>query len=297
MGVEDVGSTNGTWVGAERTNRVDIRTNCVVRSATPMTARCSASSRSRSEPEPEPWPPRQPDQTDRRTGPSVDRRPTARLPLPARVMSIGRTPDNDLVVSDLGVSRKHAELRKSPTGRYQIIDLGSHNGTYVNGSRVEQAEVSEEDIIGIGHATFRLADGELREYVDEGNVSFEARDLLVQVSDGGKAKVLLEGITFPLAERSLMAVIGPAGAGKSTLLNALTGSAPPPRARCSTTTATCTELRRAAAADRAGAAGDVTHDQLTAKTALGYPAELRFPPDTGEREAHRGSARCSTSWR
>ena len=44
--------------------------------------------------------------------PSVDRRPTNRMPLPAKVMRIGRTPENDLVVSDLGVSRKHAELQR-----------------------------------------------------------------------------------------------------------------------------------------------------------------------------------------
>src|ERR1035441_185949 len=48
--------------------------------------------------------------------PSVDRRPTARMPLPAKAMRIGRIPGNDLVLSDLDVSRHHAELRKSPTG-------------------------------------------------------------------------------------------------------------------------------------------------------------------------------------
>jgi len=46
------------------------------------------------------------------------------------------------------------------------------------------------------------------------------------VHDGGKDKVLLDRITFPLEERSMMAVIGPAGAGKSTLLNALDRQAP-----------------------------------------------------------------------
>ena len=99
-------------------------------------------------------------------------------------MRIGRTPENDLIVSDLGVSRKHAELRKSQSGGYQIIDLGSHNGTFVNGSRVEQAELTEDDIIAIGHATLRLAEGELREYVDTGGVSFEARELRIEVQGG-----------------------------------------------------------------------------------------------------------------
>ena len=92
---------------------------------------------------------------------------TARMPLPSKVMRIGRTPDNDLVVSDLGVSRNHAELRKSPTGRYEIIDLGSHNGTFVNGSRIDRVELGDSDIISIGHATFRFSSGELRPYAGE----------------------------------------------------------------------------------------------------------------------------------
>jgi pSer/pThr/pTyr-binding forkhead associated (FHA) protein len=74
---------------------------------------------------------------------------------------IGRWPGNDIIVSELGVSKQHAELRRSPGGRYSIIDLGSHNGTYVNGTRVNQAELAEGDVISIGHATFRLSGGEL----------------------------------------------------------------------------------------------------------------------------------------
>src|SRR5262249_44718176 len=120
---------------------------------------------------------------------------------------------------------------------------------------------------------------------DDGAVSFEAQDLLVQVNDNGKPKVLLEGITLPLPERSLMAVIGPAGAGKSTLLNALTGKRPADKGTVLYDNRdlykSYEELR-----DRIGLVPQqsVTHDQLTARSALGYAAELRFPSDTGERE-------------
>ena len=104
------------------------------------------------------------------TPPSVDRRPTHRLLLPAQAMRIGRTPGNDLILADLGVSRHHAELRKSPTGSYEIVDLGSHNGTFVNGKRVSQAMLTEHDIVNIGHSTFRLAEGELWQFVNDGEV-------------------------------------------------------------------------------------------------------------------------------
>lgn len=99
--------------------------------------------------------------------PSVDRRPTQRMPLSDKAIRIGRTPDNDLVlVGDLAVTRNHAELRMSPTGGYEIIDLGSHNGTFVNGKRVSQATLTEQDIVSIGHSTFRLAEGELWQFAD-----------------------------------------------------------------------------------------------------------------------------------
>lgn len=99
--------------------------------------------------------------------PSVDRRPTRRVQLSDKTIRIGRTPDNDLVVADLNFSRHHAELRKSPTGNYEIIDLGSHNGIFVNGKRVSHATLTDQDIVAIGHSTFRLAEGELWQFADD----------------------------------------------------------------------------------------------------------------------------------
>jgi 8-oxo-dGTP diphosphatase len=98
---------------------------------------------------------------------SVDRRPTRRVPLSDKTIRIGRTPDNDLALSDLDVSRHHAELQKSDAGSYEIIDLGSHSGTLVNGKRVSQATLTDQDIVTIGHSTFRLAEGELWQYADD----------------------------------------------------------------------------------------------------------------------------------
>jgi ABC-type multidrug transport system ATPase subunit len=213
--------------------------------------------------------------------PSVDVRPTGRYKVQAQAIKIGRTPDNDLIVNDLGVSRKHAELRRTPTGRYEIVDLGSHNGTYINGARVDRKELTEDDLVSIGHSTFRLVGGELREFVDEGNISFAAQDLKVVVDNG---KVLLD-VTFPIPEKCLMAVIGPSGAGKSTLLNALTGMRPADTGTVLYDNrdlyAHYAELRH-----RIGLVPqkDIVHLQLTARSALGYASELRFPSDTGKTE-------------
>ncbi len=214
--------------------------------------------------------------------PSVDRRPTSRMPLPAKALRIGRIPDNDLVLSDLDVSRHHAELRKSPSGTYEIVDLGSHNGTFVNGRRVSSAVIGEDDIVSIGRSTFRLAGGELRQFVDDGEVTFTAQDLVVKVGGG---KILLNHVTFPIPEKSLVGVIGPSGAGKSTLLGALTGMRP---ADTGTVLYDNRDLYRnyAELRYRIGLVPQesVLHTQLTARRALQYSAELRFPADTGANE-------------
>jgi FHA domain len=103
--------------------------------------------------------------------PGVPRDLASRIRIPSQVARIGRSPDNNIIVAELGVSKQHAELRRTPAGRFLIIDLGSHNGTYVNGTRIgeqELQELNEGDIIAIGHATFRLAGGELIEYAGDG---------------------------------------------------------------------------------------------------------------------------------
>ena len=143
-----------------------------------------------------------------------------------RVMRIGRALENELVVSDLQVSRHHAEFRATPDGRFEIRDLGCHNGTYVNGQPIAKggsALLGPNDIVGVGHSTFRLVGDRLEEFVDTGEVSFSARHLTVTV-DGGKQ--ILKDVSFGVPEKSLIAVIGPSGSGKSTLLKALTGYRP-----------------------------------------------------------------------
>ena len=62
---------------------------------------------------------------------------------------IGRNPDCDLVVTDPTVSRRHAELRLQD-GRWILADLGSSNGTRVNGWRVRRATVGVGDELMLG---------------------------------------------------------------------------------------------------------------------------------------------------
>ncbi|MGW6409863.1 FHA domain-containing protein [Streptomyces vinaceus] len=201
-----------------------------------------------------------------------------------RVMRIGRALENELVVSDLQVSRLHAEFR-STGGRFEIHDLGSHNGTYVNGQPLPKsgtALLGPNDIVGVGHSTFRIVGDRLEEFVDTGDVSFSARHLTVTV-DGGKQ--ILKDVTFGVPEKSLIGVIGPSGSGKSTLLKALTGYRPANEGDVLYDNRNLykqfAELRQ-----RIGLVpqDDILHKELKVSTALKYAAKLRFPGDTAEAE-------------
>ncbi|MBO4258815.1 FHA domain-containing protein [Streptomyces griseorubiginosus] len=211
------------------------------------------------------------------------RQPTTVRPLPTRTLRIGRATDNDLVIDDLSVSRRHAELRALPDGSYEIADLGSHNGTYLNGTPVTVAPIGPGDIVGIGHSAFSLVGDTLQEYVDTGEVSLDVQDLAVAVDRG--RKTLLDHVSFPVGEKCLLAVVGPSGAGKSTLLNALTGQRP---ADHGTVLYDGRDLYRdyAELRQRIGLVpqDDILHAQLTVRSALSYAAELRFPQDTAKAE-------------
>jgi hypothetical protein len=62
---------------------------------------------------------------------------------------IGRSPECDIFLDDVTVSRKHAEL-SSAGGRWTIRDLGSLNGTFVNRKRIESVELEDDDELQIG---------------------------------------------------------------------------------------------------------------------------------------------------
>jgi hypothetical protein len=73
------------------------------------------------------------------------------VPLTAEPITVGRDPKNDIVLDDRRVSRRHAEVRLR-LGRYTLYDLQSTNGTFVNGRRIAEMVLSDEDRITIGGA-------------------------------------------------------------------------------------------------------------------------------------------------
>ena len=75
--------------------------------------------------------------------PLADRQPTGITRVLDRPLRIGRADDSDVVIRDLQVSRRHAELRDLGGGRFRLTDTGSSNGTFVNGQRITTTVVTE----------------------------------------------------------------------------------------------------------------------------------------------------------
>ncbi len=73
--------------------------------------------------------------------------------------SIGRSAGNDFVVDDTSISGSHAEIVTDESGTYAITDLGSTNGTQVNGQRIDKADLADGDNVILGHlvGTFSLS--------------------------------------------------------------------------------------------------------------------------------------------
>lgn len=299
--VEDHGSTNGTYAQGQRVQRLAVGPGSVIHlgnaSDGPRISFSGTAPVPQQAPAPAmvgqpPTPPQQPPQQQPASPPpgasgAWDRSATSLHQLSlGQVTRIGRALENDLVVSDLQVSRHHAQFVAHPDGRFEIQDLGSHNGTYVNGQQLPKngrQYLGQHDTVGIGHSTFRVVGTQLQEFVDTGEISFSARHLTVQVDNG--RLTILNDVSFGVPEKSLVGVIGPSGSGKSTLLRALTGYRPATYGEVlydhRNLYTHFAELRH-----RIGLVpqDDILHTALPIRQALRLAAELRFPDDVGEAE-------------
>lgn len=266
---EDLGSSNGTFADGHPIDRLTISGPCVLRLG------------------------------DASAGPELRLHPVAPAPAPGvtaldlgtaeasyapapGVTTIGRDPANDIVLDDLMVSRRHAELRASGSGTYEIVDLSSHNGTFVNGRRAYRIELRPDDQVRIGRHTLVVTPDGLTEFEERGGVAYAASGLSVRTKQG---TVILDDISFALDEASFLGVVGPSGSGKSTLVNALTGQHPADAGSVFYSGRDLYQefehLRRLIGFVPQD---DVLHMELTVRQTLDYAAELRFPPDVSKAE-------------
>jgi hypothetical protein len=78
-----------------------------------------------------------------------------RIPIGEEPISLGRLPECDIMVSDPNVSRRHAEVRRQGNA-FVVVDLGSTNGTKVNGVGVKERRLADGDEIAVGATRVRF---------------------------------------------------------------------------------------------------------------------------------------------
>ena len=199
-------------------------------------------------------------------------------------ITIGRAPDNQIVLDHPQVSRVHALIERMGT-RYRIKDLKSANGVFVAGKRIEkEAWLKEGDEIRIGGVRLILREDGIQQFTAEG-LRVDAMRLNKWVS---KEKNLLQDISLSIYPQEFVALVGMSGSGKSTLLDAINGFRPATHGRVAINGVDLYQnfdLFR----NEMGYVPqrDIVHQELTVYSALDYAAQLRMPTDTSPVERHQ----------
>lgn len=193
------------------------------------------------------------------------------------VVRLGRAPDNDFVLDAPGVSRYHAIFTYENETQPVLTDVGSTNGTFVNGEPLtEPRRLSPEDLIFLGGFLLHV-DGRTIKQHDLSASAITAR----QISKAIDGKSILADISLAINPREFIGLMGPSGCGKSTLMDALNGLRP---ATTGNVLVNDLDLYQNFNALRRSIGyvpqRDILHDSLTVKRTLFYAAKLRLPGGT-----------------
>lgn len=200
------------------------------------------------------------------------------------IVHIGRDPSNQIVLNSLQASRFHAEV-VAQGKTYFIRDLGSTNGTFVNGQRVPPhapVALARGTTIKISDYTFYFDGQRIEHFSEAGNARIDAMNLRRVLANG---QILLHDVSLSILPREFVAVVGGSGAGKSTLVNALSGFRP---ADSGTVLLNGHDYYSHLEAFRSTLGyvpqDDIIHTELTPYRALHYAALLRMPEDVSAQE-------------
>src|SRR6266567_1442651 len=193
------------------------------------------------------------------------------------IISIGRDPDNTVVLNHPLVSRHHADLELLNNGVYRIVDLHSTHHVYVDGRLVKVKLLNPGDVIGIGPFKLNYTGKELVQIDTGDSIRIDALHLKQY---GNLLTLLLDDISLTIPPHKFVALVGSSGVGKTTLLNALSGLEP---ARRGTVLYNGQDYYRhlAAFSTQIGYVpqDDIVHRRLTVANALYYTARMRLPHD------------------
>ncbi|MCA9099221.1 MAG: FHA domain-containing protein, partial [Planctomycetaceae bacterium] len=197
---------------------------------------------------------------------------------------IGRERDEvSFLLNHPHVSRQHARIVVSDN-RIVIKDLGSANGTFVNGERISHTvELDSGDRIDIGPFSLRLEGATLISRSRSNNIELSARRISRAVIQRGSGQplILVADVDLVVRPREFVCLLGPSGSGKSTLMNILSGRNAPNRGIVGLNGENLYENFEAFKEDLAVVPQrDILPTALSVRDALRYTAALRLPADS-----------------
>jgi len=202
--------------------------------------------------------------------------PVQPIKLTGTELTIGRKPDNTLVLSHPQVSAHHARLVREG-GTYRILDLNSTNHVYVNNQLTTNSLLKLGDEIRIGPYKLIYEGNQLTQYDESNFIRIDAQGLR---KSGNNNVTLLNNISISIPPRKFVALVGGSGAGKSTLMDALNGLRPAQQGKVLYNGQDYYH-NLAAFSTQIGYVpqDDIVHRDLTVERALYYAAKLRLPRD------------------
>ena len=202
---------------------------------------------------------------------------------------VGRDVNVEVVYDTPNVSRRHAELRRTPEGLL-VTDLGSTNGTWVAGQRIAKPTlIKHGDDVRFGHQKLQLMRNLAIVLPLAGGgatgIRIEAEDLRRVVGEGKSKKTVIDGVNLSILPGEMVALMGPSGAGKTSLLTTVAGYTPPTSGDIfmdgMSLYAHFGLFREAVGYVPQE---DVMHRTLTVEQVLYYQAKLNFPAEVARDE-------------
>lgn len=206
--------------------------------------------------------------------------------LASPVVRMGRDATNGIRLDHPTVSAFHAEIRRSGDS-FELVDLGSSNGTYVNGERIERRRLNPRDKVMLGAVQLAFDGAQFEQQADGTRVRLCARGLSRRVrdKDTGKDILLLDDISIALNPCEFIGLLGPSGAGKSTLMDALNGFRPADKGDVFLNGQSLyRSMRELRPLIGYLPQDDILHRSLTVRECLTYSARLRLPSDHTDEE-------------
>ena len=185
-----------------------------------------------------------------------------------------------------GPYRHHCEILYKD-GHYELHDLGSTNGTYVDGVRVTRTVLRNGAVINVPAQVFAFTGGMLHYHAHQSGISIQLVNVYKTVKNAntGKPLNIVDGTSLQVEPNSFVVLVGGSGTGKSSLLTCITGTAP-----CTAGSVKFDGLDTRSNRNAFEAAlgyvpqKDIMHDNLTVEQSLTYTAKLRIAHDATRAE-------------